>query len=114
MKCETIGIVLRKRNVSEIARASGSQRETIHRAFLSGETHPNVRTLVAVLTAIGLARKVNFEGQREQMSSELPLEEGIAQYGRHISNVLCSGGQTFCGPRAWFSGRVLRDLIASR
>jgi probable addiction module antidote protein len=46
--CMAIGIVLQKRSVNEVARASGTQRETIHRAFLSGETHPNLRTLIVV------------------------------------------------------------------
>ncbi len=41
--CLAIGIVLQKRNVSEVARASGTKRETIHRTFLSGQTHPNLR-----------------------------------------------------------------------
>ena len=36
--CLAIGIVLQKRNVSEVARASGTKRETIHRTFLSGQT----------------------------------------------------------------------------
>jgi probable addiction module antidote protein len=61
--CMAIGIVLQKRNVSEVARASGTKRETIHRAFLSGETHPNLRTLVVVLAAIGLKIQIRPKGR---------------------------------------------------
>lgn len=61
--CKAIGIVLRKRNVSEVGRSSGVKRETIHRAFLVCETHPNLRTLVGVLSAIGLKIHITPKGK---------------------------------------------------
>jgi hypothetical protein len=68
-----IGIVLQKRNVDEGATASRTQRETIHRAFLSGETHPNLRTLGVVPAAIGLKIQIRPKGRSSRTVGPLGI-----------------------------------------
>jgi DNA-binding phage protein len=51
--CMAIGIALQKRNVSEVARASGTQRVTIHRAFklTTAQRHLNSDVVAMLLIA---------------------------------------------------------------
>ena len=48
-----IGAAIRLYNISDIAKASGLERPTIYRAFEGDAQHPNFRTVLSVLDALG-------------------------------------------------------------
>lgn len=62
--CQAIGDALGHFNVSEVARQTGLQRQSIYRAFLGGERLPNFSTILAVLAAMGLQLKVTPKRER--------------------------------------------------
>lgn len=59
--CLAIGSALKAHNISDVARKSGLQRPTIYRAFAGKGACPNLTTVIAVLSAIGLKLKVTAE-----------------------------------------------------
>ena len=48
-----IGNAIRRYNISDIAKVSGLQRPTIYRAFEGDLKHPNFKTVLSVLDAMG-------------------------------------------------------------
>lgn len=56
--CTAIGKALGDFNISELARETGLQRQSIYRAFQTHTALPNFATVLAVLTAMGLQLKV--------------------------------------------------------
>ncbi|MGY4503127.1 putative addiction module antidote protein [Bradyrhizobium sp. GM24.11] len=56
--CKAIGKALGDFNISELARETGLQRQSIYRAFQTHTALPNFATVLAVLTAMGLQLKV--------------------------------------------------------
>ena len=48
-----IGAAIRLYNISDIAKVSGLQRPTIYRAFEGDLKHPNFKTVLSVLDAMG-------------------------------------------------------------
>jgi probable addiction module antidote protein len=48
-----IGAAIRRYNISDLAKASGLERPTIYRAFEGHAQHPNFRTVLSVLDALG-------------------------------------------------------------
>lgn len=56
--CQAIGKALDDFNISEMARETGLQRQSIYRAFQTHTRLPNFTTVLAVLTAMGLQLKV--------------------------------------------------------
>jgi probable addiction module antidote protein len=56
--CKAIGKALGDFNISELARETGLQRQSIYRAFQTHTAVPNFATVLAVLTAMGLHLKV--------------------------------------------------------
>jgi probable addiction module antidote protein len=48
-----IGAAIRLYNISDIAKASGLERASIYRAFEGDAKHPNFRTVLSVLDAMG-------------------------------------------------------------
>jgi probable addiction module antidote protein len=48
-----IGAAIRLYNISDIAKVSGLERPTIYRAFEGDAKHPNFRTVLSVLDAMG-------------------------------------------------------------
>jgi len=55
--CEAIGEVIRRHNVSEIARKTGLGRTSIYRSF-RGQQFPNLTTVLLVLNAMDFQLKV--------------------------------------------------------
>ncbi|WP_409187594.1 DNA-binding protein [Bradyrhizobium sp. RDM4] len=51
--CLAIGAAIHNYNVSDIANESGIARQTIYRAFARGPKHPNLKTVLSVLDAMG-------------------------------------------------------------
>jgi len=48
-----IGAAIRLYNISDIAKVSGLERQTIYRAFEGDAKHPNFRTVLSVLDGMG-------------------------------------------------------------
>ena len=51
--CRAIGSATRLYNISDIAKVSGLERTSIYRAFEGDTTHPNFKTVLSVLDAMG-------------------------------------------------------------
>ena len=51
--CKAIGVVTHCHNISEIAKKAGIQRSSLYRAFAGGPKHPNFKTVLSVLDAMG-------------------------------------------------------------
>src|SRR5262249_4821192 len=51
--CRAIGTVARLYNISDLAHRSGIERGSVYRAFAGGSKHPNFKTVLGVLDAMG-------------------------------------------------------------
>jgi probable addiction module antidote protein len=51
--CQAIGAAARQYSISDIAHKSGIERQTVYRAFTGGPKHPNFKTVLSVLDAMG-------------------------------------------------------------
>jgi probable addiction module antidote protein len=51
--CQAIGAATRLYNISDLAHRSGIERPTVYRAFTRGPKHPNFKTILSVLDAMG-------------------------------------------------------------
>jgi probable addiction module antidote protein len=51
--CHAIGGATRLYSISDIAKVSGLERTSIYRAFEGDTTHPNFKTVLSVLDAMG-------------------------------------------------------------
>jgi probable addiction module antidote protein len=51
--CQAIGAATRLHNISDIAQKSGIERQSVYRAFTGGPQHPNFKTVLSVLDAMG-------------------------------------------------------------
>jgi probable addiction module antidote protein len=56
--CQAIGTAIHLYNISDIAKQSGLERPTIYRAFTRGSKHPNFKTVLSVLDAMGFQLQV--------------------------------------------------------
>ena len=55
--CQAIGTVTHLHDISDIAKKSGIARVSVYRAF-AGERHPNFKTVLSVLDAMGFRLQV--------------------------------------------------------
>ena len=62
--CKAIGKALGDFNITEMARQTGLQRQSIYRAFRTNERLPNFTTVLAVLSAMGLQLEVKPKRER--------------------------------------------------
>ncbi|MGZ5569325.1 MAG: addiction module antidote protein [Limisphaerales bacterium] len=63
--CRAIGVVTHLHNISDIAKKAGIERTSLYRAFGGGPKHPNFKTVLCVLDAMGLQLRVTVrEGER--------------------------------------------------
>ena len=60
--CQAIGAAIRQYNISDIANESGIGRPTVYRAFTRGPKHPNFKTILSVLDAMGFQLHVTVRG----------------------------------------------------
>src|SRR6516165_8538553 len=51
--CRAIGVIARLYNRSDLAQQSGLERANLYRAFSGGSRHPNFKTVLSVLDAMG-------------------------------------------------------------
>jgi probable addiction module antidote protein len=58
--CHAIGGATRLYNISDIAKVSGLERTSIYRAFEGDTTHPNFKTVLSVLDAMGFQLHVTM------------------------------------------------------
>src|SRR5260370_39891332 len=56
--CEAIGAITHLYNISDIAKKSGIERGSVYRAFVGGPKHPNFKTVLNVLDAMGFRLQV--------------------------------------------------------
>ncbi|MDN3275909.1 putative addiction module antidote protein [Frankia sp. RB7] len=68
--CQAIGKALADFNISEMAKETGLQRQSIYRAFQTHAQLPNFKTVLAVLTAMGLQLKVAPKRERTTARTE--------------------------------------------
>ena len=63
--CKAIGVVAQQHNISDIAKKAGIERSSLYRAFAGSPTHPNFKTVLSVLDAMGFQLHVTArEGER--------------------------------------------------
>jgi probable addiction module antidote protein len=55
-----ISTAIRRYNISDIAKVSGLERTSIYRAFEGNTTHPNFKTVLSVLDAMGFQLHVTM------------------------------------------------------
>ena len=68
--CQAIGDATRGSNLSGIARKAGIVRTSLYRAFAGGPNHPNFKTVLSVLDAMGLQLSVKARrGRRASRSA---------------------------------------------
>jgi probable addiction module antidote protein len=51
--CKAIGVVAHRHNISDIAKKAGIERSSLYRAFAGSPKHPNFKTVLSVLDAMG-------------------------------------------------------------
>jgi len=51
--CKAIGVVTHRHNMSDIAKKAGIERSSLYRAFAGSPKHPNFKTVLSVLDAMG-------------------------------------------------------------
>ena len=51
--CQAIGAATRLHNISDLAHRSRIERQSVYRAFAGGAKHPNFKTVLSVLDAMG-------------------------------------------------------------
>jgi probable addiction module antidote protein len=60
--CKAIGVVAHRHNISDIAKKAGIKRSSLYRAFAGSPTHPNFKTVLSVLDAMGFQLHVSARG----------------------------------------------------
>jgi probable addiction module antidote protein len=75
-----IGAAIRLYNVSDIAKASGLERPTIYRAFEGDAQHPNFRTVLSVLDALGFQLHVTVgRDARARLARPKAVPSGLTE-----------------------------------
>jgi probable addiction module antidote protein len=73
--CQAIGVVTHLHNISTIAKKAGIERTSLYRAFAGGSQHPNFKTVLSVLDAMGFQLHVTArsgEPQRQARKANSP------------------------------------------
>ena len=60
--CKVIGAVAHRNNISDIAKKAGIERSSLYRAFAGSPNHPNFKTVLSVLDAMGFQLHVTARG----------------------------------------------------
>src|SRR6202140_2787537 len=60
--CKAIGAVAHRNNISDIAKKAGIERSSLYRAFAGSPNHPNFKTVLSVLDAMGFQLHVTARG----------------------------------------------------
>jgi probable addiction module antidote protein len=60
--CKAIGVVTHRHNISDIAKKAGIERSSLYRAFAGSPKHPNFKTVLSVLDAMGFQLRVTARG----------------------------------------------------
>ena len=60
--CDALGVVARAKGMSDLAKTTGLSRETLYRT-LSSKGNPNLKTLLAIISALGVSLTL---GQNQQ------------------------------------------------
>ena len=60
--CKAIDVVTHRHNMSDIAKKAGIERSSLYRAFAGSPKHPNFKTVLSVLDAMGFQLHVTVRG----------------------------------------------------
>ena len=75
-----IGAAIRLYNISDIAKVSGLERPTIYRAFEGDLKHPNFKTVLSVLDAMGFQLHVTVRRDaRARLARPKAVPSGFAE-----------------------------------
>jgi probable addiction module antidote protein len=69
--CKAIGVVAQRHNISDIAKKAGIERSSLYRAFAGSPKHPNFKTVLSVLDAMGFQLQVTARGSERATPSRL-------------------------------------------
>ena len=72
--CKAIGVVTHRHNISDIAKKAGIQRSSLYRAFAGNPKHPNFKTVLSVLDAMGFQLHVTARGRTRKTGANHPEE----------------------------------------
>jgi probable addiction module antidote protein len=74
--CRAIGVIARLYNRSDLAQQSGLERANLYRAFSGGSRHPNFKTVLSVLDAMGFQLHVALRrGPRARPARLKPVQD---------------------------------------
>jgi probable addiction module antidote protein len=77
--CQAIGAVTHLYNISDIAKKSGIERGSVYRAFGGGPKHPNFKTVLNVLDAMGFRLQVTVRGGRRARPAGLASSSKLSE-----------------------------------
>jgi len=67
--CKAIGVVTHRHNISDIAKKAGIERSSLYRAFAGSPKHPNFKTVLSVLDAMGFQLRHRARGRTRNAST---------------------------------------------
>ena len=72
--CKAIGVVTHRYNIADIAKKAGIQRSSLYRAFTGSPNHPNFKSVLSVLDAMGFQLQVT--ARRDERATPAGLATG--------------------------------------
>ena len=73
--CRAIGAIARLYNRSDLAQQSGLERANLYRAFSGGSRHPNFKTVLSVLDAMGFQLHVTLRRDPRARPARLKVDQ---------------------------------------
>jgi len=74
--CKAIGVVAHRHNISDIAKKAGIERSSLYRAFAGSPKHPNPKTVLSVLDAMGFQLHVTARrGAHQHVWQPVPIRK---------------------------------------
>jgi probable addiction module antidote protein len=77
--CKAIGVVIHLHNVSYIAKKAGIERSSLYRAFAGSPRHPNFKTVLSVLDAMGFQLHVTARGGERARPAHLARSSKLSE-----------------------------------
>jgi probable addiction module antidote protein len=77
--CKAIGAVTHCYNISDIAKKAGIERSSLYRAFAGRPKHPNFKTVLSVLDAMGFQLHVTARGGERARPAHLARSSKLSE-----------------------------------
>jgi probable addiction module antidote protein len=77
--CKAIGVVTHRHNISDIAKKAGIERSSLYRAFAGRPKHPNFKTVLSVLDAMGFQLHVSVRGGERARPAHLARSSKLSE-----------------------------------